>query len=51
MKIGMHSILCVLAAWPQMHPYLKGNLPETWELLSLSYISSYMHVCPGYREK
>ena len=30
MKIGMHIILCVLAAWLQMHPYLKGNLRETY---------------------
>ena len=29
MKIGMHIILWVLAAWQQMHPYLKGKLRET----------------------
>ena len=29
-KIAMENIPCVLAAWLQMHPCLKGNLRETW---------------------
>ena len=30
MKIGMHIIFSVLTKWLQVHPYLKGNLQETW---------------------
>ena len=30
MKIGMYIILCVHAVCLQMHPYLNGNIRETW---------------------
>ena len=42
MKIGTHIILCVLTAWLQMHPYLKGNLRETCILLTSVVGSSHL---------
>ena len=45
MKIGMHIILCQLAAWLQMHPYLKGNLRETWaRVLFLAIVACPPHL-------
>ena len=46
MKISMQIILCMLVAWLQMHPYIKGNLRDTWarafSLLVLQVLPSYL---------
>ena len=45
MKIGMHMIICVLAAWLQMHPYPKGNIWETW---AHAFSVLVFHILPSY---
>ena len=45
MKIGMHIILSVLTAWLEMHPYLKGNLRETWARTMGMYLARIQTDC------
>ena len=35
MQIGLYIILSVHPVWLQTHPYLKGNLRETWACTSV----------------